>query len=136
MDKNRLDSSSYSSLEKQEALLQLLLEEEGLAPSRQQIPLVSREGDLPVSFAQQRLWFLDQWKPGNPAYNIPFGLEFHGPLDQDVLQECLSQIVARHESLRTTFPIKDGQPLQLIGAVEPFVGVERSWSPLPEQSPG
>jgi amino acid adenylation domain-containing protein len=62
-----------------------------------------RNRDLPLSFAQQRLWFLDQLTPGDPAYNIHFGLHLQGQLDRSVLERSLSEIVKRHEALRTTF---------------------------------
>ncbi len=69
---------------------------------------------IPCSFAQQRLWFLDQFKPGDPAYNIPVALHLTGAVDAVVLERCLNEIVRRHESLRTTFTSEDGRPSQVI----------------------
>ena len=69
---------------------------------------------IPCSFAQQRLWFLDQFKPGDPAYNIPVALHLTGAVDALVLEHCLNEIVRRHESLRTTFTSEDGRPSQVI----------------------
>ena len=69
---------------------------------------------IPCSFAQQRLWFLDQFKPGDPAYNIPVALHLTGAVDASVLEQCLNEIVRRHESLRTTFTSEDGRPSQVI----------------------
>ncbi|MCU0490000.1 MAG: amino acid adenylation domain-containing protein [Chloroflexaceae bacterium] len=69
---------------------------------------------LPLSFAQQRLWFLDQLEPGSPLYNIPTGVRMHGTLDLAALQQSVNALVARHESLRTSFASVDGQPVQLI----------------------
>ncbi len=70
---------------------------------------VSREGALPLSFAQERLWFLDQLNPGNPQYNIPGAVRIRGPLDLDVLKVALKEIVRRHEVLRSTFHTVDGR---------------------------
>ncbi|MGZ3610793.1 MAG: non-ribosomal peptide synthetase, partial [Ktedonobacteraceae bacterium] len=69
---------------------------------------------FPVSFAQQRLWFLDQLEPDSAAYNVPITFHLRGKLDVSVLESCLNAIVQRHEALRTTFHIMDGQPVQLI----------------------
>ena len=63
----------------------------------------SRDEALPMSFAQQRLWFLAQMQGGNSAYNIPIGLRLRGRLDADALQRALTRIVARHETLRSRF---------------------------------
>ena len=68
----------------------------------------------PVSFAQQRLWFLDQLEPGNPLYNIPQRVRMRGKLDVEALRRSLNKIVERHESLRTTFAMQDGQPMQVV----------------------
>lgn len=75
---------------------------------------------IPVSFAQQRLWFLDKLEPGSAAYTIAGRRRFHGPLDLDALTQALTQLVRRHESLRTTFPSKDGEPVQRISEPEPL----------------
>jgi amino acid adenylation domain-containing protein len=68
----------------------------------------------PLSYAQERMWFLDQLVPGNPAYNRPTGYRLHGPLDAAVLERCLGEIVERHEVLRTTFSSRDGLPFQVV----------------------
>jgi len=78
-----------------------------------------REGDLPLSFAQQRLWFLDQLAPDTSAYTIAARRRFHGPLDQTALANALTELVRRHESLRTTFPNQDGEPVQRISDPAP-----------------
>lgn len=70
--------------------------------------------DMPLSFAQQRLWFVDQVDPGNPSYNIFTAVRLKGGLDVGALQESLNQIVLRHEALRTTFGARDGQAIQRI----------------------
>ena len=80
---------------------------------------VSREGPLPLSFAQQRLWFLDQLEPANPLYNTPGALRLIGQLDAAALERALSEIVRRHEILRTTFQAVEGNPVQIISAPHP-----------------
>ncbi|HEY9883152.1 MAG TPA: condensation domain-containing protein, partial [Thermosynechococcaceae cyanobacterium] len=68
----------------------------------------------PLSFAQQRLWFIDQLEKGNPAYNISVGIHLKGSLDVRVLERSFKEIVRRHEALRTSFSIAEGQPVQVI----------------------
>jgi amino acid adenylation domain-containing protein len=76
---------------------------------------VRREGELPLSFAQQRLWFIDRLEPGGSAYNVPAALRLRGTLDVEGLAWALSELVKRHEVLRTTFgPGADGEPVQVI----------------------
>ena len=75
---------------------------------------VSRDEDLPLSFAQQRLWFLDQLSPSNTAYNIQVAVRMIGSLDHPALEKALNEIIRRHESLRTTFAVRDGLPVQVI----------------------
>jgi amino acid adenylation domain-containing protein len=75
---------------------------------------VPRDGDLPLSFAQQRLWFIDQLDPGNSVYNFPAAVRLIGPLDLTALEQSLNEIVRRHEVLRTTFLTVDGRPAQVI----------------------
>ncbi|MES2940630.1 MAG: non-ribosomal peptide synthase/polyketide synthase, partial [Pseudomonadota bacterium] len=75
---------------------------------------VSRDEPLPLSFAQQRLWFLAQLAPESRAYHIPLGLRLSGPLDHAALRRTLDRIVARHEALRTVFALEGGQPVQRI----------------------
>ena len=75
---------------------------------------VSREEGLPLSFAQERLWFLEQLEPGNTAYNIAAAYRLRGPLDVAALERSLNEIVRCHEVLRTTFATMDGRPVQVI----------------------
>ncbi len=93
---------------------------------------VPREGPLPLSFAQQRLWFIDQLEPGSPLYNIPVALRVEGPLDAAVLARCLAEIVRRHEALRTVFAEQDGAPVQVIRPAAPFALAVVDLSGLPE----
>ncbi|HET6210701.1 MAG TPA: condensation domain-containing protein, partial [Jatrophihabitans sp.] len=67
---------------------------------------------LPLSFPQRQLWFLDQLAPGNPFYNNPAALGLHGELDRSALQRALTEVVRRHEALRTVFVDDDGEPRQ------------------------
>ncbi|WP_027250316.1 non-ribosomal peptide synthetase [Planktothrix agardhii] len=70
--------------------------------------------ELPLSYAQQRLWFLDQLEPNSSFYNVPFALHLEGTLKIDVLEKSLQEIIQRHESLRTNFLTLDGNPVQII----------------------
>src|ERR1019366_9866584 len=86
-------------------------------PSRSQEPpieRVARDGELPLSFAEARLWFLDQLEPGTATYNVPQTLSLKGALNLDALHSALSALVARHESLRTRFVAVDGEPRRII----------------------
>src|SRR6266404_9180112 len=67
---------------------------------------------LPLSFAQQRLWFLAQMEGVSEAYHIPFGMRLKGELDGGALRRALDRVVVRHEALRTTFVTMDGEPVQ------------------------
>jgi amino acid adenylation domain-containing protein len=73
-----------------------------------------RDQALPLSFAQQRLWFLDKLEPNNPLYNVPHVVRLRGPLNVAALEKAVNQIIARHESLRTTFRMVNGSPVQAI----------------------
>jgi amino acid adenylation domain-containing protein len=77
-----------------------------------------RGGRLLLSFAQQRLWLLAQMEGASEAYHIPLGLSLKGDLDRAALRRALDRILARHEALRTTFALIDGEPVQRITAVE------------------
>ncbi len=79
-----------------------------------------QEGPLPLSFAQQRLWFLEQWEPGNFAYLLPYAWSLTGPLQISALEASLTALVARHESLRTSITLVDGQPGQIIAPCSPI----------------
>ncbi|HSN97076.1 MAG TPA: amino acid adenylation domain-containing protein, partial [Candidatus Nanopelagicales bacterium] len=75
---------------------------------------IPRDGALLLSFAQQRLWFLDQLEPDSPSYSIPSALRVRGELDIEALRRVFEEIVRRHEALRTTFVAHEGSPLQII----------------------
>jgi amino acid adenylation domain-containing protein len=80
------------------------------------VTLVSRDGNLPLSFAQQRLWFLDQLEPGSAAYNMPLAVRLTGQLEREALERAFAEILRRHEVLRTTFHTTLGRPVQVINA--------------------
>jgi amino acid adenylation domain-containing protein len=78
------------------------------------IPAIPRDGHLPLSFAQQRLWFLDQLDPGSPLYNNPAAVRMSGQLNVAAMERSLNAIIARHEVLRTVFITEKGEPVQTI----------------------
>jgi surfactin family lipopeptide synthetase A len=80
---------------------------------------VARRADLPLSFAQQRLWFFDQLEPGNPVYNIPSAVRLRGPLDVGSLERSVGEVLLRHEAVRTAFPAVDGRPVQVVSPAGP-----------------
>ena len=82
----------------------------------EEIRLADRGSPLAVSFAQERLWFLDQLDPGGSAYNMPAALRVRGKLDVSSLARAVDAVLARHEALRTTFDDAGGTPVQRIGA--------------------
>ena len=92
------------------------------------ITVADRGEPLPLSFAQQRLWFLAQMEGGSEAYHIPVGLRLKGELDEEALRRALDRIVARHEALRTRFEVQEGQAVQLI--VPADVGLTLEWVDL------
>src|SRR5689334_19487364 len=75
---------------------------------------------FPLSFAQQRLWLIEQLMPGTPTYNVVMALRMTGALDVAALHASLNDLVRRHETLRTRFATTDGQPLQVIVAEQPL----------------
>ncbi|MEU8271626.1 amino acid adenylation domain-containing protein [Sphaerisporangium sp. NPDC049002] len=75
---------------------------------------------IPLSFGQERLWFLDQLRPGDSSHHLFTTLRLIGPLDVRVLERALTEVVARHEPLRARFPARDGGPVQVIDAPAPF----------------
>ena len=114
-----------------QAVEKALQEAQGLdLPPIEPIP---RDQPLPLSFAQQRLWFLDQLEPQSPQYNIPDAVRIRGNLDVEALERSLNEIVRRHEVLRAVFPTVDGIATQII-VPELYVPlVIRDLSQLPEE---
>jgi amino acid adenylation domain-containing protein len=100
--------------------VQLALPEE---PGWQAPPVVpvDRSRPLPLSHAQQRLWFIDQLELGSPLYNIPLALRLTGRFDIAAAESSFNEIIRRHEVLRTSFATEDGKPVQVIGDYPPLI---------------
>jgi amino acid adenylation domain-containing protein len=79
-----------------------------------------RRGPLPLSYAQERLWFVEQLQPGGAAYNMPIALRLRGPLDVGALEQAFTKMVQRHEILRTSFAVMEGVPRQIISPAPEF----------------
>jgi amino acid adenylation domain-containing protein len=90
---------------------------------------------LPVSFAQQRLWFLAAMQPESTAYNLSGGFVLRGALLREVLARSLAEVVRRHESLRTTFTVRDGQPVQVVtlSGLRALPGIDLRALPAPSR---
>jgi len=94
-----------------------LVQEQISAGKQSELPeigRVPREGELPLSFAQQRMWFFDQLSSGTSAFNIALGVRLKGKLNIAALEQTLGEIMRRHEGLRTIFPARDDRPVQII----------------------
>ncbi|WP_210687546.1 condensation domain-containing protein, partial [Mycolicibacterium sp. GESEQ-9] len=102
------------------------LAERAVESSGHRRPLVAqrRPDVIPLSYAQQRLWFLEQLQGPSPTYNMPAVYRVSGPLDADALGRALSDVVERHETLRTVFRSVDGVPRQV---VVPSEDVDFGW---------
>src|SRR5258708_24464893 len=79
----------------------------------------NKPASLALSFAQQRLWFLDQLEPDSPQYNMPAAIHLEGKLNFAALQRTLDALVARHETLRTTFSSAGENPVQVLNPPQP-----------------
>ncbi|HZF12188.1 MAG TPA: amino acid adenylation domain-containing protein, partial [Thermoanaerobaculia bacterium] len=108
------------------AVVEGLRQQQGLTPfgrTRQEIPRRSEDGPAPLSFAQQRLWFLEELQPGLVTYNLPLGVRLTGRLHAAALEAALAEILTRHEALRTVFPRNRevaGEPVQVVLPVGEF----------------
>ena len=138
----RLESKSITELSQQIAKLSPADRAEfeqrlrGLWPAKIKEAIPRRAGgdSAPLSFAQTRLWFLDQYQPNSAHFNVPAALRLAGQLHVEALRSALSEVVKRHEVLRTTFLTIDGEPTQVIGpAVEKALPVS-DLSDLPRSS--
>src|SRR5215213_5232703 len=101
----------------QRALFEAMLRKKGLrAPEAQTIPRVERTASnlYPPSIDQERLWFIEQLQPGNTAYNIFTASRLRGPLDVGAMHAAANELLRRHEVLRTTFKVVEGQPMQFV----------------------
>jgi hypothetical protein len=103
-----------------EAIVSLLNTEADLVPLPPVAGSVRRPAALPLSHAQERLWFLEQLGLAGPAYNMPLALRLEGDLDLQALERSLAEIVRRHESLRTRFEARDGEAIQVVDGPDGF----------------
>ena len=100
-------------------LLAKILKQKGISVTpRQTVSRRTTDGPIPLTYAQQRLWFLDQLEGGNSSYNIPAAFRLTGRLDAEALTLTLNEIVRRHDMLRTTFSVMNGKPVQVIAPVQ------------------
>jgi amino acid adenylation domain-containing protein len=91
---------------------------------------VERRGPLPLSFAQERLWFLNRVDPDSPFYNVPAALRLSGALHAEALERALGEVVRRHEALRTVFEERDGVPAQVVAPFTGFVLAREDWTEI------
>src|SRR5262245_15406704 len=98
--------------ERKAEILAFLHQSRDTTPTAPPLIPVARGGDLPLSYAQQRLWFLNQLDPMSPAYYVPIVVYMTGRLNVATLARSLNDIAERHETLRTTFVARAGQPFQ------------------------
>ena len=89
-------------------------DESNKQPLLQEDVSVPQSAGVPLSFAQQRMWFMEQLEPGTSLYNIPWAIRLTGPLAEEALHDALDTIVTRHEVIRTTYDAPEGSPVQLI----------------------
>ncbi len=118
---------------KRQALLDQILKKKGVKTAKIGIP--RRAGDrttAPISFAQQRLWLLDQLEPNSSAYNMPAVVRLTGSLNVTALEQSLNEIVRRHEALRTTFVMTEGGVVQVIAPEQPLPLLVVDLGPLAE----
>jgi len=104
-------------------ILDYLKNGKGIRPDKAPEPFFKRnqnEENIPLSLSQQRMWYLDQLEPEKPVYYIPSGFHLKGPLNILALEQSLTEVLTRHESLRTTFPSFGGQPIQKISPPSPI----------------
>src|SRR5439155_25506482 len=90
------------------------------AAKTQTMPRRGRREKAPLSYEQERLWFLDQLEPNSPLYSLPLALRLRGSLDRDALQKSIISIVAAHEVLRTRVVAENGEPIQVTDEPAPF----------------
>ena len=105
---------------KRQKLLEAMLQEQGLGSKEQTIARRETTGPAPLSFAQQRLWFLDQLMPGNTAYNMASAVRLIGQLDTNALRQSLNEVIRRHETLRTRFTVIEEEPVQIVMPAAPL----------------
>ncbi|MCO6440619.1 MAG: non-ribosomal peptide synthetase, partial [Nitrococcus mobilis] len=111
------------------------LAERGISFARLPIVRADRHAPIPLSYAQQRLWFLMQLDPSSAAYNMPAALRLRGELDIEALRRSFEHVISRHEALRTTFRQSEGgEAEQVIHVPAPLVLAQMDLSELPESA--
>ncbi|MEA5581860.1 amino acid adenylation domain-containing protein [Nodularia harveyana UHCC-0300] len=101
---------------KKQELLKLMLKKKGISVKNEAIARRNSSQPAPLSFSQQRLWFLNQWDENSASYNIPTAVQLTGELQVTALEQALREIVHRHEILRTSFQVVDDTPVQVVDA--------------------
>jgi amino acid adenylation domain-containing protein len=132
MNRTALGAIQNLSSEKREQLRARLIAK---GVDLQALPVLRRPPDqrvIPASFAQQRLWFLDQLQPGSPVYNVPATVRLTGPLDAKVLARTLNEVVRRHDVLRTRFALANDMPIQVVAPALDLELPQTDLSALPE----
>jgi amino acid adenylation domain-containing protein len=104
---------------RKKAVLEALLRAKGVTSNTTAITPRQEQGPALLSFAQQRLWFINQLEPESPAYNISGNVRLHGALDIEALEGAITEIIRRHEALRTTFSFTGVEPLQVVHPPSP-----------------
>jgi len=105
---------SELSPEKRALLMKKLQEKSQQQAKKFAIPKRENQQEYPMSFAQERMWFLYQWDPSSPSYNISAAARCQGKLNVKILQQCLNEIIRRHEVLRAAFVTEDERPKQMV----------------------
>jgi aspartate racemase len=117
----------------QAALLERRLRERAAQRARDEsLPRRAERGTFPLSFAQQRLWFVDRYNQGSPFYNFPLGYRVRGALDAAALLASLAEIVRRHEALRTVFVLDGERPLQVVQPARDWSAEVIDLQPVPD----
>ncbi|HEU5380545.1 MAG TPA: amino acid adenylation domain-containing protein [Ktedonobacteraceae bacterium] len=114
MTSDRSERLKNLSAAKRELLLKAIQAKKPSVGKAERIPRRTSQESAPLSFSQQRMWFLQQWEPGSPLYNIPMALRLSGKLDRVALKQAFEEIIKRHDILHTTFDVQDGVPVQVI----------------------
>jgi amino acid adenylation domain-containing protein len=104
---------------KRALLAQQLQQKAELQAKEPTIPQQPEADNYPLSFAQQQLWFLDQFEPNSPLYNTPIAIRMEGSIEFEYLEAALNEIMRRHQVLRTVFPAQEGKPVQVVQPFQP-----------------
>src|ERR1044072_3419003 len=103
--RDRLDASLLAQIKQQKGAIVNWLKQDSVLARPRVVPRARGTNVLPTSFAQQRLWFIDQMGGGSPQYNLPSGLRIRGKFSENIAERVLRRIIERHEPLRTVFRV-------------------------------